>query len=129
MRGFIPTVLLLTIFHFQSFGQKYTISGSVKDNENGEDLIGATVLVKEMSGVGTVTNVYGFYSITLPAGSYTILYSYLGYDDVPFHADLTKDLRNDIELSATSTELGEVTVRAKEGRRECHLHGDECSQN
>ncbi len=60
---------------------KFTINGYVKDAENGEELIGATVIVKELE-TGTITNVYGFYAITLESGEYTLQYSYLGYEVV-----------------------------------------------
>jgi hypothetical protein len=56
------------------FGQeKFTISGYIKDASNGETLIGATVFVREIQG-GGVTNVYGFYSVTLPKGTYNVEY-------------------------------------------------------
>ena len=47
--------------------EQVTISGYIKDASNGEDLIGATVYVKQL-GQGTITNVYGFYSLTLASG-------------------------------------------------------------
>jgi len=47
--------------------------------ENGEVLIGATLLVKELPGVGVTSNAYGFYSLTFPEGTYTILVQYLGF--------------------------------------------------
>ena len=48
--------------------EKYTISGYIKDSANGESLIGATVVLRELSA-GNITNVYGFYSITVPKGA------------------------------------------------------------
>ena len=77
-RFFVITLFL--IFALNSFCQeKYTLSGSIKDASNGEDLIGVTIYVKELPGTGTITNIYGFYSLTLPKGEYTIQYSYIGY--------------------------------------------------
>lgn len=52
------------------FAQEYTISGRVKDAANGETLLGATILVT--SGGGAITNEYGFYSLSLEKGTYTI---------------------------------------------------------
>lgn len=92
---------------------KYTISGSIKDESNGEDLIGVTIFVKELPGTGTVTNVYGFYSLTLPKGQYTIQYSYVGYKTVEFKADLTKNIKNNIQISSNSTDLGVFEVSAE----------------
>lgn len=61
------------------FGQqKFTVSGYIKDASNGEALIGATIYVKSLN-TGVTTNLYGFYSLTLPSGSYDIDISYVGY--------------------------------------------------
>ena len=60
-------------------GKRFTISGHIKDAETGEDLIGATVYVKELK-TGTTSNVYGFYALSLVPGNYTIQYSYIGFD-------------------------------------------------
>lgn len=92
--------------------EKYTINGYVKDAENGEELIGATVVVKE-SGSGTVTNVYGFYAISLPAGTYTIQYSYLGYFSVEKTFDLQSDVAFNVELPVESVQMEEVVVTDK----------------
>ncbi len=71
--------LLLSFFSVAAFAQtKHTVSGYVKDHANGEGLIGVSVYVREAQ-TGVVTNPYGFYSLTLPAGSYTVVYSYMGY--------------------------------------------------
>jgi len=59
--------------------QTYTFSGSIKNSETGEVLIGATVIVREFKNVGASSNAYGFYSITLPEGIYTINVQYLGF--------------------------------------------------
>ncbi|HEY5825791.1 MAG TPA: TonB-dependent receptor, partial [Cyclobacteriaceae bacterium] len=93
-----------------SFGQeKYTVSGYIKDAGNGEALIGATVFIKEISN-GTISNVYGFYSITLPVGNYNIAYQYVGYTDVNKTIELTKDIRMDHELSSSEKQLEEVII-------------------
>jgi hypothetical protein len=106
--------LSFTLFLFISitiFAQeKFTLSGNIKDASNGEDLIGVTIFVKELPGVGTVTNVYGFYSLTLPKGSYTIQYSYVGYKTVEFNADLTKNIKNNIQIISGATDLGVVEI-------------------
>lgn len=89
--------------------QKYTVSGYVKDAANGEVMIGATVAVSSLSQ-GTSTNVYGFYSITLPAGEYQLLYSYLGYQSETVDINLNKDQTLNIELSSDEVELQEVVI-------------------
>ena len=93
-------------------GQNLTISGYMKDASNGEALIGATVFVKELE-TGNVTNVYGFYSITIPKGKYNVEYRYAGFESVVRTIELTQNERIDIELEETSTQLQEVVVTAK----------------
>ena len=58
--------------------EKFTISGNLNDAANGEGLIGASIRLADQPK-GTVTNVYGFYSFTLPKGTYKVVYSYLGF--------------------------------------------------
>ncbi|MFC2123411.1 carboxypeptidase-like regulatory domain-containing protein [Bacteroidota bacterium] len=57
---------------------KLTVSGYVRDSETGEELIGVTIYIEELKS-GTISNAYGFYSLTLPDGRYTIIFSYIGY--------------------------------------------------
>lgn len=92
--------------------QKVTINGYVKDAANGEDLFGANVLVKEM-GDGSVTNFYGFYSITLPPGTYTLEYRYVGYETSVKTVELRENLRLDVEIKLVQQQLNEVVVTAE----------------
>lgn len=92
--------------------QQVTISGYIKDQSNGEALIGATVFVNEITN-GTVSNVYGFYSITLPAGTYTVDYLYVGYTSSRKAVVLEKDLRLDVELNSSEEQLDEVVITSK----------------
>ena len=74
-------IVWMLIFSIPLFSQnKYTLSGYVKDSETGEDLIGAYVYLKNDVATGTVTNIYGFFSLTLPEGTYDIVTSYIGYE-------------------------------------------------
>lgn len=90
---------------------KFTISGYVKDAENGEALIGSTIFIDEIGG-GTTSNVYGFYAITLPKGNYTLAFRYLGFQSVRKQVELSADKRLDIELSFADSELQEVEILA-----------------
>ena len=102
--------ILYVLIHFVANAQtKNTLNGYVRDKSNGEALIGATVFIKELK-TGTATNVYGFYSITVPAGNYTLDFSYVGYATIQQPLDLTNSIRLDIELSPTAQELQEVVV-------------------
>ena len=91
---------------------KLTISGNLKDFSNGEDLLGATIYIKELQA-GTVTNMYGFYSLSLVSGEYTLVFSYIGYQEMERKVVLDKDMVLDLELKPASEELGEVEVKGE----------------
>ena len=104
---------LFTIVLLNGFAQnKYTISGYIKDASNGEELIGATVYIKEIQK-GAMTNVYGFYSLTIPEGDYTIQYSYIGFNPQEFSIKLNESKSSNIELILNSQQLEEVVIKAQ----------------
>lgn len=103
----LALVLLVSVTSLSA--QNHTVSGYVKDASNGETLIGASVLIKGTSQ-GVVTNVYGFYSITLPAGSYELEYRYIGYLSSLSNINLNSDQRIDIELKDEGQKLQEVVI-------------------
>lgn len=109
------TQLLYGLLLFPIFGmaQNVTISGNIKDAANGEDLIGAIVTVKGQPSKGAATNSYGFYSLTLPAGEYTLLYQYVGYNTKEQSLTLQRDTILNLSLKATSRDLDEVVVRTE----------------
>ena len=88
---------------------QYTISGCIQDAKNGETLIGSTILVKELTQ-GTVSNPYGFYSITLPAGSYTLKYSFVGFEDLVLNFELKSNQQKNVVLTPDVSQLDEVIV-------------------
>tara|TARA_R110002012_G_scaffold259550_3_gene441115 strand:+ start:418 stop:2799 length:2382 start_codon:yes stop_codon:yes gene_type:complete len=105
--------LCLIFSALHAFAQeKVTVNGYVKDAANGEDLFGANVLVKEI-GDGAVTNFYGFYSITLPPGTYTLEYRYVGYETLVKTVDLKANVRMDVEIRSEQQQLQEVVVSAE----------------
>ncbi len=93
--------------------EKFTVNGYIKDASNGEALIGASVYVKEINN-GALTNEYGFYSITLPPGNYTLGVTYLGYLSVSRPFLLDKNQQISVELAPESTQLDEITVEDTE---------------
>ena len=107
--------LLFFLFLFAAlptFAQKkYTISGTIKDEATGEQLIGATVIIKELPQIGTATNSYGFYSLSAPDGVYTLSFTYIGYETVIRQVSLHQNQTINIALPSKS-ELKEVVVRA-----------------
>jgi outer membrane cobalamin receptor len=93
-----------------SFSQNVTISGYIEDGATGEKLIGANVFdVKTYQG--TITNNYGFYSLTLPAGEKTIKFSFVGYQPNELTLDLGKDTTVTVSLHP-AVELDEVVVES-----------------
>jgi outer membrane receptor for ferrienterochelin and colicin len=88
----------------------YTISGTITDKESGETLIGASVFDRH-SKKGTVSNAYGFYSLTLPEGEVAPVYSYVGYTGMNRIFLLDKDTVINIALERGNM-LDEVTVMA-----------------
>ncbi|HHZ65416.1 MAG TPA: TonB-dependent receptor [Flavobacteriales bacterium] len=103
---------LLVLFTLVSYSQKhYTISGYVKDAQTGEDLIAAAIYVDEIKN-GVLTNIYGFYSITLDSGIYNIHISYLGYTSQPMTIELNKNTKLPIELEPASEELNIIDITA-----------------
>lgn len=92
--------------------EKHTVSGYVKDAANGEGLIGVSVYVRE-AATGVTTNTYGFYSITLPAGTYEVVYSYIGYQKTVKTANLSADQTISIEMKDEGENLAEVTISTK----------------
>ena len=91
--------------------KKFTISGNIKDAATGEVLIGATIRVQELSQNGAASNNYGFYSLSAPAGDYTVIFSYVGYVPVSQKLNLHKDQVLNMVLGAKS-DLQEVVVSA-----------------
>lgn len=95
-------LLLFTCVSLLAYGQtKHTISGHIKDGANGEELIGATIFVDELK-TGTATNVYGFYSLTLPEGTHAITIQYIGFDTRRDTITLTKDMTLNVEMKGES---------------------------
>jgi hypothetical protein len=106
-------ILSLSLVSIGSFAQsKFTISGTIKDAKNGETLIGAGVTIKEKN-VSVVSNVFGFYSITEPEGTYTIVINYIGYKPYSNQIKLDKNFVLNIELEESSKELNTVEIKAE----------------
>jgi hypothetical protein len=89
----------------------FTISGTVNDSSNSEVLIGAAVYVKE-TGIGALTNQYGFFSITQPSGSYTVEISHLGYIVESRCLSLNENQSWKVKLKAIPYTMKEIIVSA-----------------
>lgn len=100
---------------FQSFSQDITISGSITDGRNGEDLFGASVIVSDMSNTGAKTNIYGFYSLSIPSGKHKLIYRSSGFEEQILDLTFTQDTVINLELflSKEVQELEEVKITSK----------------
>ncbi|WP_435357596.1 TonB-dependent receptor [Emticicia sp. SJ17W-69] len=92
--------------------EKFTVSGYIKDVSNGEGLIGVSIYVQEVKS-GTQTNPYGFYSLTLPKGTYNLVLTYVGFEKITKKVDLSQDVKLDVELKDDSKLLQEVVITTK----------------
>ncbi len=108
----LAIVIVFTTFAVSTAQQNYTISGHVRDKESGEELIGTTIYVKALQS-GTSSNVYGFYSLTIPEGIYLVRYSMIGYDAYEIEIELTNDIRHDIELKSSAVRGQDEIVTAE----------------
>ena len=111
----IKKKLLFIFFSFTSvfiYSQnKHTISGYITDKRSGETIVGANIYCTELNQ-GVTSNVYGFYSLTLPEGTYNISFSFIGFDDQLKRINLVNSIKQNIEFRPSSIELNEVVVKA-----------------
>ncbi|WP_412476553.1 TonB-dependent receptor [Flavobacterium sp. TBRC 19031] len=110
MSKYTFTIVLMLLMSLSLQAQKkFTISGVVADEKNKETLIGVSLFVAETK-TGLVTNEYGFYSITLPEGEYTLSVNYMGYQTITEKIKLNQDLKKNFYLSVSSQQLDEVVI-------------------
>ena len=101
---------ILFFFSILGFGQeKVTLNGVVSDVNNNETLIGVSVYVSELN-IGTYTNEYGFYSITLPKGNYTIQIRYIGFETFSEKLEINQNIKKNFSLKESKQELKEVVI-------------------
>lgn len=116
MNQLIKKNILLCLFLFLNlclFSQsKFIISGFIRDIKTSEGLIGANVYVKELKQ-GVVANNYGFYSVTLPAGTYTISYTYVGYTSQESVIKIEANLKKNVDMVSNDIMAKEVVVIAQ----------------
>ena len=111
IKALFTGLLLLSVVDAAS-AQDFTLSGYLRDAETGEELLYATVYV-EGSEKGTTTNLYGFYSLTLPKGTYQVNYSYLGYETKVLTLNFSSNIKQDVELEPSTNQLEEIVVTNK----------------
>jgi hypothetical protein len=107
----IACILLVLLFRTTAFSQvqKYTLNGHLRAAKTGEEIIGGIVVVKGQT-IGANTNAYGYYSLTLPQGTYTIIYRFLGFEDIEKEVTLDKNVILNIELEDKKYKLQTVEI-------------------
>ncbi|MFV8271039.1 TonB-dependent receptor [Flavobacterium sp. GT2N3] len=106
----IITFLVVLLSSLSSFAQeKFTLSGTIIDANSNETLIGVNVVIPQLK-TGVTTNEYGFYSITLPQGTYSVQIRYLGYQTLEQSIHLNQNIKNNFNLYSTETALQEVII-------------------
>ncbi|MGB1037284.1 MAG: TonB-dependent receptor [Bacteroidia bacterium] len=104
-------LMMASLCLIEASGQTtYTLSGYVKEQGSKELLLGVTVYTSDKSA-GTVSNNFGYYAMQLPAGTHTVLYSFVGYGTVEKTVTIDADKVVNVELSSTQKEIGEVVIK------------------
>jgi CarboxypepD_reg-like domain len=107
------SIFLFSICAWAQQPQKHTVSGTITDAKNGETIFGTIVMVKENASLGTSSNAYGYYSLTLPEGKYTLVVRSIGFTTIEQPIDLTKNIVQDFKLATDNKVLGAVEISSE----------------
>ena len=109
----ITGILFFLVLLDNQAQNKVTLNGTIRDKASGEEIIGATIRIAELSKIGISTNEYGFFSLTLEPGNYTFITSYIGYEDYIEKINLQATQSIKWTLQQKSQNLEEVKIVAK----------------
>jgi hypothetical protein len=114
LRFLIINIILYFLLVFPLIAQNNvaTLSGFVYDANTGETMIGTNIFVKEINK-GTTSNEYGFYSLTIPKGKYTVEFSFVGYEKKLLKIDLIKSKKINVNIARSAYNLKEIVVSDK----------------
>ncbi len=108
-------ILLFILCALRSYSQDFTFSGYVQDSKSGEKILGATI-IDSISGKGTSSNNYGYYSLTLPKGKVVINISHISFNDIQIDTTLTTNMKMNIDLESRTTSVNQVNITATKSR-------------
>jgi hypothetical protein len=111
LKKFICFAAIVILAFAKAYSQKATLSGTISEQGTGETMLNVNVNIIELK-TGTISNAYGYYSISLPTGEYTVQYSSLGYATIEKKVALTENVKLDIELKEQGEQLNEVVITA-----------------
>ena len=97
---------------------RFSLNGYVRDSLSGESIIGATISVNGQSK-GVTSNQYGFYSITLDSGAYTISVSHISYVAKSIAVNLSSNQSYNFDIVSKTFANSEVIVYSK--RRDANV--------
>lgn len=112
-KAFLLSISLIASL-FSLAQQRFTISGTIRDQKTGETLIGATIVLSGNGTYSIISNAYGFYSITAPGNNYHLSAGFSGYQIDTSAISLSNDITRNIDLKPQATTLQEVVISAKE---------------
>lgn len=110
LRKIIIVFVLIWVYVFAGAQNRFVLSGNISDAETGEDLAGAAIAVEGNFESGTFSNNYGFYSLTLPEGTYQLRFQFIGYESRLIRVEMNKNQKLDVELKSASFEIGSIVV-------------------
>ena len=110
------SLLILLFTALAGFSQSVTLSGTIKDKASGEALIGATCYIPQLE-TGVSSNVYGFYSLSVPQGTYKVVFSYIGYESLELKVVLNENQELIAFLTEDTKQLDEVIVTGEKKDR------------
>ncbi|OUU49124.1 MAG: collagen-binding protein [Flavobacteriaceae bacterium TMED68] len=129
-RGYFYFQLIFIVFVYTQSRlycqEKVTLSGYVSDIENNETMIGVNVIIPNLK-IGTTTNEYGFFSLTVPRGDYKLQISFLGYKNQEIDLIILSDFSQNFNLQKEIQVLDEVVI--EESSEFINLRNPEMSVN
>jgi hypothetical protein len=105
--------LFSSLFSISLQAQNYTISGIVTDAESGESVTGAIVSVVDMPSIGVASNAYGYYSISLKAGSYKVRVKFLGYEELIEDISIAGNIKRNFAINKKAKNMKTVIISTK----------------
>ena len=112
LKRLLTFFVILFCLNLTTAQEKFTLSGTIYDSSNNETLIGVNIAIKSMKA-NAISNEYGFYSITLPKGTYAITISTLGFQTFEAVINLDKNLKNNFNIIPSEEVLEEVVISEK----------------
>ncbi|MBI3195661.1 MAG: carboxypeptidase-like regulatory domain-containing protein, partial [Ignavibacteriae bacterium] len=107
-------LLSLFLFTFPLYGQSISVHGYVTDENSGETLIGVSITVESNRRIGTTTNKFGYFSLTVPNGNQQLIFSTIGYQKKIIPINSTGDMKLNIALEEDILNMDEVVITSSE---------------